>query len=177
MPRVTDLAAPRAGANVQSSTHRPQRQFPNAGGLGQLRVQAKDVPLLVAEFPARFTLGRGVLKAIPFFAWLLSGALADGLPPSAARAMPSRVRSRISSRSNSAKAPMIESTRRPLGPRCGGRTVWRPESSCRGVQALHVGEHGEEGAPAPVHLADDEDIPGADFPQLAPCGAASEVRG
>ena len=37
---------------------------------------------------------------------------------------------------------------------CGGL-----KDLASGVQALHVGEHREDGTPAPVYLGDDEDVP------------------
>ena len=82
--------------------------------------------------------------------------------------------------SNSAKAPIIESTKAANG--AAGVEVGLPgglKALASSVQALHVGEHSEDGAPASVYFGDDEDVPGCRVvvPDLAPGDPASEVRG
>ena len=57
---------------------------------------------------------------------------------------------------------------------CGGL-----KALAAGMQALHLGEHREDGAPASVYLGDDEGVPGCRVvvPDLAPGDPAPKVRG
>ena len=73
---------------------------------------------------------------------------------------------------------MIESARRNGTARVNVGLCGRLKALAAGVQGLHVGEHGENGAPAPVDLSDDEDVPewSAVVPYLAPADAAPQVR-
>ena len=93
----------------------------------------------------------------------LSGPrLPMGLPSARARAMPSRVRSRISSRSKLGERGHDGEHETPHG--AAGVEVWLGdglEALAAGVEAFHVGEHGQDGAPRPVYLRDYEDVPRA----------------
>ena len=86
-------------------------------------------------------------KATPLFlrGFLSGPRLPMGSPSARARAMPSRVRSRISSRSNSregAHGREHESLHGAAGVKVG--LGGGPEAPAASIQALHVGEHGED---------------------------------